>query len=53
MVVREFIDAITSGNWAVHTGSEALYRARILDACYASALQGREVSLAEDGTIAS
>jgi predicted dehydrogenase len=53
MVVRQFIDAITSGNWAAHTGSEALYRARILDACYASALQGREVPLAEDGTIAS
>jgi predicted dehydrogenase len=53
MVVRQFIEAIASGNWAAHTGSEALYRARILDACYASALQGREVPLAQDGTIAS
>jgi len=51
-VVREFIDTITSGDWSAHTGSDGLYRARILDACYASALQGREVPLADDGTIA-
>ncbi len=29
------------------------YQQLSLDACYASALQGREVLLAEDGTIAS
>lgn len=51
-VVREFIAAITSGDWSAHTGSEGLYRSRILDACYASALQGQEVPLADDGTIA-
>jgi predicted dehydrogenase len=50
-VVREFIAAITSGNWSAHNGSEGLYRARILDACYASALRGCEVFLADDGTI--
>lgn len=52
-VVREFIDAITSGDWSAHTGSDGLYRARILDACYASALQAREVPIADDGSIAA
>lgn len=42
-VVREFINTISSGNWSLHNGSEGLRRARIIDACYASALQGREV----------
>ena len=51
--VREFIAAITSGNWSANTGSDGLYLAHILDACYASALQGREVPIADDGTIAT
>lgn len=50
-LVREFIEAITAGNWSAHNGSDGLYRARILDACYVSAERGREVVLAEDGTI--
>lgn len=44
-VTRDFIDIITSGNWSLHNGSDGLRRARIIDACYASALQGREVIL--------
>lgn len=42
-VVREFIEIITGGNWSHYNGSEGLRRTRIIDACYASALQGREV----------
>jgi predicted dehydrogenase len=42
-VVREFIEKITGGNWSLHHGSEGLRRARIVDACYASAQQGREI----------
>lgn len=44
-VVREFIETINSGNWSLHNGSEGLRRARVIDACYASAQQGREVVL--------
>ncbi len=44
-VVREFIKRITSGQWSRYNGSEGLRRTRIIDACYASALQGREVVL--------
>jgi predicted dehydrogenase len=44
-VIRDFIDIITSGNWSLHNGSDGLRRARIIDACYTSALQGREVIL--------
>lgn len=44
-VVRDFIAAICSGNWSAHTGSEGLRRARIIDACYASARLGREVEI--------
>jgi predicted dehydrogenase len=46
-VVRDFIAAITDGNWSQHTGREGLLRTQIVDACYASALQGREVVLSE------
>lgn len=45
-VTRDFIEIIRSGNWSLHNGSDGLRRARIIDACYASALQGREVILA-------
>jgi predicted dehydrogenase len=46
-VVRNFVTAVRSGDWAQHTGAEGLYRTRIIDACYASAIQGREVVLGE------
>ncbi|MEP7294231.1 MAG: Gfo/Idh/MocA family oxidoreductase [Chloroflexota bacterium] len=49
-VVRNFIGAIRSGDWSTHNGSEGLRRARIIDACYQSALEGREVSLVSVGT---
>ena len=44
-VVRNFVNSILEGNWSLHDGSEGLRRVRVIDACYASALQGREVSL--------
>ena len=47
-VVRNFITAVRGGDWAQHAGAEGLYRTRIIDACYASAVQGREVVLSDD-----
>lgn len=44
-VVRDFIEAVRGGDWPAHTGLEGLRRARIIDACYVSALQGREIAL--------
>ncbi len=44
-VVREFVNVIEDGNWSAHVGREGLYRARIIDACYTSACEGREVVL--------
>jgi predicted dehydrogenase len=42
-VIRQFVEHIRSGNWSLYAGSEGLRRARINDACYTSAQQGREV----------
>ncbi len=44
-VVNNFVTAIRSGDWTSHNGSEGLRRAQIIDACYQSALQGREIPL--------
>jgi predicted dehydrogenase len=44
-VTRDFVEAILSGNWSMHNGTEGLRRSRIIDACYASAQQGREIVL--------
>jgi predicted dehydrogenase len=46
-VVDEFLAAIRAGEseWGRHDGSLALGRARIIDACYASAAQHREIQL--------
>jgi predicted dehydrogenase len=44
-VIREFVAAIKEGHWSQHNGTEGLRRTRIIDACYASARQGREVVL--------
>ena len=44
-VVRRCVETIRSGDWEGHDGEEGLRRARIIDACYASALENREVSL--------
>ena len=46
-VVRRFVEAIRGGDWTGQHGEDGLDRARIIDACYASALQNREVSLRE------
>lgn len=47
-VVEQFVDAVRSDDWSAHTGQEGLNRARIVEACYASAQKGREVSLAAE-----
>ncbi len=44
-VVREFIQRISDGNWSLYNGSDGLRRTRIIDACYASARQRREVTI--------
>src|ERR671914_1977923 len=46
-VVRRFVETIRSGDWQGQHGEDGLDRARIIDACYASALENREVSLRE------
>ena len=43
-VVRRFVETVRSGDWQGHVGEEGLHRARVIDACYASALEGREIS---------
>ncbi len=47
-VIAEFVDIIRNGDWSAHVGREALVRTRVIDACYASALAGREVSVVAD-----
>lgn len=44
-VIRSFIETIRSGSWNGQHGEESLRRARIIDACYSSAAQQREVVL--------
>jgi len=44
-VLRRFVDAVRSGEWAEHSGQEGLARTRIIDGCYRSARDGREVTL--------
>jgi predicted dehydrogenase len=46
-VVKRFIEAIRDGAWEGQYGEDGLNRARIIDACYASALENREVSMQE------
>ena len=46
-VVRRFVETIKSGKWEGQHGEDGLDRARIIDACYASALEEREVSMME------
>lgn len=43
--IAEFLQKVQSGDWAAHDGSLALRRARVIDACYASAKAGAEVTL--------
>ena len=44
-VIREFVDAVLSGDWADHHGDTAMHRTEVLDACYESARLGREVTI--------
>ncbi|MDP9410504.1 MAG: Gfo/Idh/MocA family oxidoreductase [Actinomycetota bacterium] len=47
-VVRRFVETIRGGgDWEGQFGEDGLHRARIIDACYASALENREVTLRE------
>jgi predicted dehydrogenase len=46
-VVRRFIETIREGAWEGQYGEDGLNRACIIDACYASALENREVSMEE------
>lgn len=46
-VVEDFVDVVRGdpANWAQHDGSLAVVRARVIDACYQSAQENREVQL--------
>jgi predicted dehydrogenase len=46
-VVRRFVETISEGTWTGQYGEDGLDRARVIDACYASALENREVSMRE------
>lgn len=46
-VVADFLAIVRGGDWADHHGEEGLRRTQIIDACYASARLGREVTIAE------
>jgi predicted dehydrogenase len=43
--VLDFLEKVRAGDYSTHRGYEALSRAVIVDACYASAEAGHEVSL--------
>ncbi len=44
-VARDFVDRIHAGDWANDHGQAALQRSRIIDACYRSAAEKREIIL--------
>ena len=44
-VIARFLDTVRSGRWEEHDGSAAITLARIVDACYRSAQERREVRL--------
>jgi predicted dehydrogenase len=46
-VVRDFVDTVRTGQDPLRSGLEGLRRARIIDACYVSAEQGREIEFPE------
>ena len=45
LVISEFVATLRSGDWSNHHGDFALHRTEVLDACYRSAAEGREVRL--------
>jgi predicted dehydrogenase len=51
-VVETFIEHVSNpGEWAAHNGALALGRARLIDACYASAELGAEVRIDANGAV--
>ncbi len=48
VVIGEFIEHVRSGEWDHHRGHFALHRTEIIDACYRSAAEGREIRLEEN-----
>lgn len=49
-VVRRFVETIRGGgDWKGQAGEDGLRRARVIDACYASSLEGREILLDGSG----
>ncbi len=44
-VVEQFLAKVRSGRWHEHDGSGAVQLARILDGCYRSAAERREIRL--------
>ncbi|MBE1611564.1 Gfo/Idh/MocA family protein [Actinopolymorpha pittospori] len=46
-VVREFVKVVRGGDWSAYVGRDGLARARIIDACYQSSLEGREIPVIE------
>jgi predicted dehydrogenase len=44
-VIEQFVDKVRSGDWGAYDGSSAAALARVVDACYQSAAQQREVRL--------
>jgi predicted dehydrogenase len=44
-VVEQFLDKLRSGRWEEHDGAWAIELARIVDACYESAAEQREIRL--------
>lgn len=51
-VVEQFLEKVNSGRWRDHDGSGAAELARVVDACYRSAAQQREIRLAAPPTTA-
>ncbi|BAU31197.1 Gfo/Idh/MocA family protein [Microcella alkaliphila] len=45
LVIAEFIEHVRSGEWDQRRGQFALHRTEVLDACYRSAVEGREIRL--------
>jgi predicted dehydrogenase len=46
-VVEQFLAKVRSGRWEEHDGAEAIGLARLVDACYRSAAERREIRLAD------
>lgn len=45
VVIKNFCEIIRSGDWDAHKGREGLRRAQIIDACYQSAFENKEIQV--------